>query len=247
MQIPLFCALIDLIDEGTAVAAPEDVVYSTQPRKATGQDGHSYYVKGPDLNITVAEAVAHQLARNLGLNVPNFGIVVSADTDQPKFASREVPHCLRQVDEWIRRNRAINRDTLPLITAFDVWVVNKDRNIGNIVGEGLSGTAAGRIKLIAIDFEKSMALRGPYPLTTVPLIPPQAMWPSGTLGQLLKGAPIPQAFCERLERFTENDVLGAFGAIESQMRVDIPWKENSAQLLTTRAQSIKRLVAEVWR
>lgn len=247
MQIPLFCALIELIDEGTEVTPPENVVYSTQPRKATALDGYSYYIKGPDLNVVIAEAVAHQLARSLNLNVPEFGVAVPEGSVGPLFASREVKRCQRQVDPWIVRGGATNRDSLPHVTAFDVWVMNKDRNIGNLVGEEQVSPSEGRISIVAIDFEKSMALRGPYPLTTTPHIEPRSLWPSGTLGELLTGDPLPSEFCGALERMSKDHVLDAFGQVEAQIKSAIPWKESSAQLLSTRAKNIRRLVGEVWR
>lgn len=247
VQTPLFCALIDLLDEGTDVTAPEDIVYSTKPKKATGADGNSYYVKGPDLNIVAAEAVAHQLAEGLDIRVPDFGIAIPPGGNGPLFASREVGRCQRQVENWVLRNKTTNKGLLPIVAAFDVWVMNKDRNIGNLVGEGQTGPAAGKISLIAIDFEKSMALRGPYPLTTTSVILPRSLWPSGTLGHLLAGENVPHDFCAAMERATEDLVLNAFARVEAVIGDVIPWKESSAKLLASRARKIRTLVAEVWR
>lgn len=245
VQMPLFCALIELIDEGTPVVAPEDLVYSTQPRKATALDGNSYFVKGPDRNIVVAEAVAHQLAQDLDLNVPAFGIALTADG--PLFASREVPRCQRQIETWLIQQKTVNPETLPLVLAFDIWTMNKDRNMGNLVGEGQLPPADGRVAIVAIDFEKAMTLRGPYPLTATPHIQPRALWPSGTLGQMVKGAKCPPEFLSRIEGMGEHHVLDAFARVEARLAEDIPWKQNSAQLLALRAKKIRALIAEVWR
>jgi HipA-like protein len=238
------CDLIELLDEGTPVVAPEDLVYSTQPKKATGMDGHSYFVKGPDRNIIVAEAVAHQLARSLGINVPEFGIAIPQGGGGPLFASREVARCLRQVESSIVRGKVTNRGSLALTTCFDIWVMNKDRNIGNLVGES---QLDGMVTIVSIDFEKSMSLRGPYPLTTTPTILPKALWPSGTLGELLRGTARPDEFCGAIERITNDRVLDAFRRVESRLNEDIPWKESSARLLENRARNIRALVEEVWR
>jgi hypothetical protein len=241
----LFCPLIELIDEGVAVVPPEDLVYSTQPKKATGLDHFSYYTKGPDKNFVVAEAVAHQLANNLGLRVPEFGIAMSPDG--PLFASREVQRCHRQVDSWIRNGKAVNWKDLPALIAFDIWVMNKDRNIGNLVGEEQLAPDRGKVAIIAIDFEKSMALRGPYPLTTTPHIQPAKLWPSGTLGQLLTGIPRPNPFMNAIRAVTPDQVLDAFGRVEAQLHEEVSWKESSAQLLAKRSKRITECVEEVWR
>jgi hypothetical protein len=222
------------------------LVYTTAPKKATGLDGFSYFVKGPDLNIVAAEAVAHQLAEGLGLRIPKFGIAVPYGANNAYFASREVVRCQRQIDTWLTRRRITNRELLSMVTAFDIWVMNKDRNIGNLVGEEQLAPSAGMISIVAIDFEKSMALRGPYPLTATPQISPRSLWPSGTLGQLIRGFPIPNIFCGAIEAMTRDNILDAFGRVEACINAEIPWKENSAQLLATRAGRIRPLVAEVW-
>ena len=245
MQLPLFCPLIELIDEGVAVVPPEDLVYSTQPKKATGLDRYSYYTKGPDKNFVVAEAVAHQLAKSLGLSVPEFGVAMSPSG--PMFASREVARCHRQVDAWIRTSKVVNSKDLPALIAFDIWVMNKDRNIGNLVAEEQLAPDRGKVAIVAIDFEKSMALRGPYPLTTTPHIQPAKLWPSGTLGQLMSGAPRPIPFMNAIRAVTIDQVLDAFGRVEAQLHEEIPWKESSAQLLANRSKRIADCVQEVWR
>lgn len=247
MQSKLFCALIDLLDEGTDVVAPDDLVYSTKPKKAVGMDNHNYYIKGPDRNIIVAEAVAHQLAKDLNLTVPEFGIAARKNDVGPFFASREVDRCQRQVEQWIRRDRTVNRQELAAVAAFDIWVMNKDRNLGNLVGCEQIGPNDGRIALVAIDFEKAMALRGPYPLTTTPEIAPRALWPSGTLGQLLSGEGQPIAFFAQITAVTRERVLDAVNRVEALLNEEISWKESSAQLLSNRAKHIRVLAEEVWR
>jgi len=241
----LFCPLIELVDEGTAVVAPENLVYSTQPRKATGLDGSSYYIKGPDRNLVVAEAVAHQLARNFGLSVPDFGIAFLGGG--PVFASKEVIRCHRQVESWIRNGRVTNRNLLPALAAFDIWVMNKDRNIGNLVGEAQLEPDRGGVAIVAIDFEKSMTLRGPYPLTTTPMILPASLWPSGTLGQLLVGSQRPDHFISDLSAVTSDRVSAAFGFVEARLQESVDWKDASVQVLVNRAKRIRELVGEVWR
>jgi hypothetical protein len=246
-QKQLFCPVIQLLDEGTKVTAPENVVYSTDPRKATALDGLTYFVKGPGYDIVVAEAVAHLLARDVGLRVPDFGIVLPGQDQLPFFASREVPQCLREVDSWILRERVTNSDLLPRLVVFDVWVANKDRNIGNIVGSQVQTGAGTKITLVAIDFEKSIAIRGPYPLATVNTIPPSKFWPSGTLGEIVEGMATPEDFCATIEGVTESQVETAFASVESHFGMPVEWKESTIQVLKGRSEKIRSLIAEVWR
>lgn len=245
-QRQLFCPLIQLIDKGIKVATPENVVYSTDPHRANGLDGKVYFVKGPELEIVIAEVVAHLLARDLQLRVPDFGVVLSAE-DAPLFASCEVPHCHRTVDDWIVRRRITNHDLLPRLVVFDIWVANKDRNIGNLVGAEVQTGTDVKIALVAIDFEKSVAIRGPYPLTTVDTIPVRQLWPSGILGDLVQGVPCPGDFCETIEHVSESQIEAAFASIESRLGTEVPWKESSVSVLMKRAKKIRKLVAEVWR
>ena len=229
------------------MAAPDDIFYSTQPKRATGLDGYSYFIKGwSDRNIVVAEAVAHQLARHLDLNVPEFGIAIPSDKIGPLFASREIARCQRQIEMWLRQDRTVNRTLLSEILAFDIWIMNKDRNIGNVVGEEQLAPHRGRVALVAIDFEKAMALRGPYPLTTTPNIVPKSLWPSGTLGKLVAGDVCPKRILTAIESVTDQQVLDCFNRVEAALNESISWKDSSVLLLNNRAKRIRTLVAEVW-
>jgi hypothetical protein len=64
-----------------------------------------------------------------------------------------------------------------------VWLVNNDRNIGNIIGRS---TVSGDIDLVAIDFEKSVAIRSSTPIVSVPMIPSRSLWPTEALGRLCR-------------------------------------------------------------
>jgi hypothetical protein len=248
VQTSLFCDLVELIEEGNPVVPPEGLVYSTDPRKATGTDQCTYFVKqGPDRNVVVSEAIAYQLARHLNLKVPACGVGPPDETGNTYFASREVDRPQRQIETWFRRDRVTNRRDIAKTIVFDIWVMNYDRNIGNFVGSGLLPPDEGKIELIAIDFEKSAALRGPYPLVSSNDIAPQQLWPRDTLGQLLVGATIPGDFCDAVGAVTEAHILDAFAKLEARLVVPIEWKESTAQLLMRRAAQIHVLAREVWR
>lgn len=248
MQISLFCDLVELIEEGSRVIPPKGLVYSTSPVKAIGLDGFSYFVKkGPDRNIVTAEAVAHQLAQHLNLRVPAFGVGPPDETGNTYFASREVERAQRQIEWWYRQQRVTNPRDLARTIVFDIWVMNYDRNIGNVVGAGQLAPHDGMLELVAIDFEKSAALCGPYPLTTTAQIDQRTLWPRGTLSALLVGVPIPGDVCDLIQAVTADNVLDAFGKLEARLLKPIEWKESSARVLVKRAAKIRELAQEVWK
>ena len=103
-----------------------------------------------------------------------------------------------------------------------------------------------RLRLLAIDFEKSVVLRGPYPLTTAPTVDPKSLWPKEFLADMLHGMPIPRGFCETIERTTEDALKQCFSRIETSTG-QIEWLDNSIVVLHKRAENIHALVREVWR
>ncbi|HXN18454.1 MAG TPA: HipA family kinase [Candidatus Binatus sp.] len=238
--------VVDLIEEGEEVTPPQGVVYSTHPRRTLAQDGHVYFVKGPDLNVVVAEVVSHLLAQQIELQVPEFALAKSGSTAGFLFASREVQG-FRAVDSWLAAGKVRNPTLVQLMHLFDVLVANRDRNIGNLIGETIRGQHSSELRLVAIDFEKAEALRGNYPLTTVPTIPPGRLRPSGILGTLLQNDHTAAVQFAAVERINRDDILGAFGKLEAVLGLEIEWKENSAQLVAQRARDIRRLLEEVWR
>src|SRR5690242_5879475 len=75
-------------DRGQPVAAEPGVVYSTSPRLAGGADGHEYFIKGPEMEIVVAEALGYELGRRVGLSVPEWALSHLGDDEEVFFASR---------------------------------------------------------------------------------------------------------------------------------------------------------------
>src|SRR5262245_33957800 len=56
------------------VVAPAGIVYSTQPRTATGDAGEDYFVKGPDVEVVFAELAGCLLAQCVGATVPPVAV-----------------------------------------------------------------------------------------------------------------------------------------------------------------------------
>lgn len=236
----LFLPSIGLVDSGQPVEAPSNIVYSTAPRTALSMDGQHYVLKGPDINVVVAELSAYVLAGLANLPVPEFGIAATAEGTF--FACREVK--IRNVSHWITAGKLTNASILVQTVVFDIWIANVDRNFGNFVG--LSLLSDGRIELRAIDFEKSVALRGKYPLTTVPMVEPKDFWPRESLGELLKGKPIPHEFCDTIRSIPGDAILRALNTVSASIP-GMDWAESSEKVIKSRANDIHKLVRDVWR
>lgn len=245
-QTELFLKLVDLVDEGEEVIPPAGLVYSQHPRRCLAEDGQVYFTKGPLLNVVVPEVIAHLLGQKIGLRVPEFALARRLPHEGLLFASREVRANFRAVDRWLASDRISNPELLGLLAVFDVLIANKDRNIGNIIGEDASGTPAPNLELVAIDFEKAEAFRGRYPLTTVPLTEPAKLRPSGILGSIFRRVGCTEADFKAVEAIGEADVFDAFGKLEAALGHPIEWGEGSAKLIEKRARGIRKIYAEVW-
>ena len=193
-QLELALKIIQLIEPGEKVLGPPNIVYSTNPKIADAMDGYKYFVKGPDAEVVAAEACAHLLAGVVDLSVPVFGI---AEVDgQVYFASREIE--IRNASSFIERQKVQNRDILHHTIAFDVWIANTDRNLGNFVAESISGSS--QVRALPIDFEKARTICERTPIVSVPMIDPRRLWPREALGEMLTGPGVPVDFCRRIER-----------------------------------------------
>jgi hypothetical protein len=230
---------IGILDKGTLVVPPPGIVFSTQPKLVRGQDGNTYFMKGPDHNIVVAEVLSHLLARAVNLPVPEFSItVIGGDIF---FLSKEEK--VRPTENWIEQKRLSNPEVLSQTIVFDIWVANWDRNLGNFVGRILRDGDS-LIRLLPIDFEKSAALRGPAPITTVPTIKPSDFWPSGRLSTLMKGTELPDDFCRTVAALKDSDLMKCVEAAKQAIEFD--WNESVLNVLSSRATRIRALAHEVW-
>jgi len=246
-QGELFLRVVDLIEEGQEVTPPTGMVFSTQPRRCLAEDGHIYFVKGPDPNVVVPEAVSYILAQQVELPVPEFALGRREAEYGLFFASREVQGGFRSVDSWLGLGRTQNPQVIQRLHVFDVLIANRDRNIGNLLVQNIRSPQGPPFRLVAIDFEKSEAFRGNYPYTTVPTIEPRRLRPSGILCEILQRERVAVEHFAAIERIGQGNVLDAFGRLEAMIGHPIEWKDGSAQLIASRARDIRRIVAEVWR
>jgi hypothetical protein len=177
-----------LITIDDRVLSPEGVVFSTDPRRAEAENEVPYFIKGPDLATVFAEISGCMLAREAGLPIPD---VAACEFEGDVYAgSARVDDAVRDVEPWLNRPQQIrNFDDLFSTLVVDVWLANKDRNIGNVLGRPWRGA---KVEFVFIDFEKSIALH-PSPTVSSTMLEPRALWPSGILGRELRARrpPVP--------------------------------------------------------
>jgi hypothetical protein len=234
----------DLLTLDSVVSAPEGIVYSTSPRRAEGTDGHSYFVKGPDVEIAFAELAGCAFAAEVGLIVPE--IAVCTFGDDRYCGSRKVADALRDVAAWLKRPLKIrNHVDLYAVIVVDAWLGNVDRNLGNVLGRSTHGS---EIEVVMIDFEKSKALR-PNPIIESTMVKAQSLWPTGELGQALKAAkPLhpPQQIVERVRQVNQSKCKEIVDSVVSRLG-PVAWADNSIEAVFRRAGRITEIAGEVWK
>jgi hypothetical protein len=235
---------ISLDEEPQPVATWGGLIFSTDPHTALGSDGHRYILKGPDPVVVIAEALAYELAAVVGLNVPPCAFCRIPGQHDIWFASRAQRQ--RGVDQLLFTDKIVNPELVPDCIAFDVWIANKDRNMGNLVGDPAGGRGGDTIELFAIDFEKADVLRGTS-IFMVETMKPDSWWPRDELGRQCRGLPKPSQMCERIRRVHEHTIDGIFARLEHALEgMNIAWAEAGMRQLCSRASRIDRLVEEVW-
>jgi len=234
----------DLLTLDSKVSAPEGIVYSTSPRRAEGQDGASYFIKGPEVEVVFPELAGCSFATEVGLVVP--AIAVCSFGDEKYCGSRKVADSLRDVAAWLHRPQKIsNAGDLFSVIVVDAWLANNDRNFGNILGRSTRGS---EIEVVMIDFEKSTALR-PNPIVGSAMVNPDSLWPTGELGQVLRRTkPLhpPQPIIERIAQVTKERCAEIINEVVSKLG-PVAWADNSIEAVSRRAVRISEIAGEVWR
>lgn len=236
---------VELLVQPQDVKGPPGMVYSTRPKVAEATDGFRYFLKGPDPRVVFAEALCYELACLLELYVPEHAVCMHPETREVLFASRE--KCVRSgIQELIDEGRVTNADLLAGVIVFDVWVANKDRNMGNIVGDPVHGNGRGTVTLYAIDFEKAMAVRSDDRFS-VAAIDPSSLWPREDLGRLCTRRPVPGGLCDRVAGLARDVIAGTIEqTIQDLEYMSVPWRRTAEDVLVERSTKIHELVREVW-
>lgn len=241
---PAMLQLTELLTVDAPVSAPEGLVYSTGPRRASNADGIDYFVKGPAQEVVFAELAGCLLATEAGIPVaPVAGCVFEGD----KLAgSEKVSDMARNIEPFLRNPRRVrNLNDLFAAIVVDTWLCNTDRNMGNVIGRAVGN---GSIDLVMIDFEKSATLR-PTPTIASAMVEPRSLWPTGELGRLVKSIrPLhpPAGTIDKITKLAHgtdvaeiiNDVCLAF--------MPVQWAEGSIDVIVARGKKISELAGEVW-
>lgn len=236
----------NLLTKDVPVEAPEGIIYSTNPITAEGVNQVSYITKGPELEIVFAEIAGCALAKEVGLPVAEAAACVA---DQEVLAgSVEVMDCVRHIGPWLNRPHKVkNFQDLFDSIVVDVWLANKDRNIGNVVGKPRAGSSS--IDLVFIDFEKSATLR-PNPIVLSTMLDPKLLWPSGELGEALRRArPLhpPVGIVQQISKLKKERCAEIITEAVTAIGSPVEWQENSIHALMHRAGRVQQLAEEVWR
>lgn len=226
-----------------AVVGEPGKVFSTAPEVAIGDDGKTYYIKGQNSRVTFSEVVGCRLAALAGLDVPNAHV---GSFDGSLYAAIEsVPSPYRDIRPWLRDQRRIaNPEKLFEVIAVDTWLVNDDRNMGNVVGSAIGN---GRINLFMIDFEKSRAL-GESPFIGSGVVEPRCLWPTAELGSILRQIRPPQCprvVVEKIRAISVQQLRDSILPVAAELPF-VSWHESTIEVLARRAQDIDSLVENVW-
>ena len=182
---------------------PTGKVYSTEPLVGEATNGHRYYIKGPEVAVVAAEIVAHLLAGGVGLRVPAWGL---ADLDGSiRFASERAP-IHSGIAELLRMGVAAIPMFWPLCLAFDMWIANYDRDVGNVVARPVGKR---RYDFLAIDFEKAKVLRGDS-LIRLNMLPATNFVPIGDLESVPRSWETILLAARHIEAVAESAVADAF-------------------------------------
>ncbi len=246
MQEPLLLNTVDLVTE-TELHKPLHMIYSTNPKAGIGRDRKQYVVKGhSEPDVVSAEAAAYLLAREAEIPVPSWTLIHDPNCDHLLFGSEMVPD-LRDIEPWLKKGAISNEEDLPRILAFDIWISNPDRNLGNFIGRKPVAGRKGLVEVVAIDFEKATTLRGDSPLISTSTISSNELWPSNRLGELIGIPPRPSPeWIDKITTINEGQIQSAFGSVRRTLGLCPEWAESRSHLLLKRAQQLPELLEEVW-
>ena len=239
--------MIELVTIEEAVQGELGKVYSTGPEVAIGSDGKTYYIKGRNSPTVFAEIAGCRLAKLAGLLAPTAN--VGRFGDGLYAAVESVPKADRNIRPWLQPrfwqpDRIVNRSHLFEVIAVDTWLVNDDRNMGNLVG---SGTGTGQIEVYMTDFEKSRSLSN-RPFINSGNVDPKRLWPTAELGGILRPMRPPRcptAVLDRIRAISLDQLREAILPVAEELPF-VGWQQSSIEFLERRARNIDKLVEEVW-
>ncbi len=219
------------------------IIYSTRPLIALAENGSKYILKGPDINLVIAEYSAYLLARHINIPVPDYGLAYQDDSYY--FASKEIK--IKDVEDILTNAHISNREDIPGIIAFDILISNYDRNMGNFVASIDKIETPPVFYLYAIDFEKSRVLN---PANILVLNNHEEdYWPNGILGDILSGIHVPpEQTLRSISALPDNDqIFHHLERLYDTIKADKNNLLNMRRLLRDRANNITTLIRRYWK
>lgn len=229
------------------MVSPANIVYSTNPRSWFDTAGTEYVVKGPAPEVVASETVAYALAEILEIPTPSFALATLPESPDIFFASEKITSAIRDVEPVFRSASNPSLEGVARIIAFDSWIANTDRNIGNLLCRMSTSMPSGTIEIVAIDFEKSNCLRERHPITTSNNLPPADLWPSGILGEYMRGCAMPDDTLQRIESFDKERLSEMISGIANLLHPGYDWFGSTVDGLSWRMDRIRRIAQETWR
>jgi len=231
---------VTIIDQPRAVMAPEGVIFSTAPTLAMGSDGVDYYLKGPALEIIVAEHVGYRLAQLVTLATPGHALCrIGGSEERIGFGSRGM-RVRGNVDRLLAEHRVANAGLISECIAFDTWIANEDRNVSNVVGEPVVPEASAIVEIFAIDFEKARILRGEDRFAVTATTPGRCI-PGATLLPFCRDQRLYSRMCDRIAAVSRDAIERVFLELSAAIG-PIPWADAASDFLASRTSRIHSLV-----
>jgi hypothetical protein len=237
-------SITELVTLDSPVSAPAGIVYSTNPYTAEAENGKTYFVKGPELEIVFAEIAGCLLASSVGIPVP--AVALCSAGGERLAGSEKVDEAFRDSSVPLKRlERISNLEDLYNVIVVDAWLGNTDRNLGNVLA---APSGEGRAELVMIDFEKSAALRR-HPRVQSTLIEYRNLWPTGELGERARELrPLfpPQPILQKIAAVNKNKCLEVLHPLIDSIG-QVAWADDSVGAVASRAESIRKTAEAVWK
>jgi hypothetical protein len=234
---------INLLTIDDPVRSPAGIVFSTSPRKAEGENEVTYFIKGPGTEIVFAELAGCVLAREVTLIVPD---VAAGEFAGDTYACSAKVEGDRDLAHWLRRpQRVSNFNDIFEAVVVDIWLANRDRNMGNAVALPQVNKS---IRFVFIDFEASVALR-PTPRVSSTMVEPRNLWPTDELGQALRAVkPMhpPPTMINSISSLTSERCAELIQSVVTAIGRPVEWADDCIDAVMSRAKQIQRLAEEVW-
>lgn len=228
------------------IVEPSGIVYSTSPELWADAFDTFFVVKGPDTTLVAAELVCHMLAAHVEVSVPPYAIATHPQHAAPFFASQWLESANRDAEPFLKMSKPTSLEQLAMVVLLDLWVVNDDRNIGNILAVPVEGEERPP-DIVAIDFEKALVARSRFPVTESPTVPIERLQPKGPLGTYASRTRRPVELIHTIKRLPDMAIQNIVDSAQSLIGPEYSWADGTATALIQRRDRLEEMASEVWR